>query len=52
MVSLHVGTLVGNNLYSLGRRVRVWVRTTHTHVTVGKIYPHHTIIVNNKAYLS
>jgi hypothetical protein len=38
MISLPAGMLMGKNLYPLGRRVRVG--TTHTHLPVGKIYPH------------
>jgi hypothetical protein len=40
MISLPAGMLMGKNLYPLGRRVRVWVGTTHTRLPVGKIYPH------------
>jgi hypothetical protein len=36
MISLPVGMLMSNNLYPLGRRVRVG--TTHTHLLMGKIY--------------
>jgi hypothetical protein len=39
-ISLPAGMLMGKNLYPLGRRVRVWVGTTHTRLPVGKIYPH------------
>jgi hypothetical protein len=38
MISLPMGTLMGKNLYPLGRRVRVG--TTHTRLPMGKIYPH------------
>jgi hypothetical protein len=38
--SLPAGILMGKNLYPLGRRVQVWVGTTHTRLPVGKIYPH------------
>jgi hypothetical protein len=40
MISLPAGMLMGKTLYPLGRRVRVWVGTTHTRLPVGKIYPH------------
>jgi hypothetical protein len=40
MISLPAGMLMGKNLYPLGRRVRVRVGTTHTHLPMGKIYPH------------
>jgi hypothetical protein len=40
MISLPAGMLMDKNLYPLGRRVRVWVGTTHTRLPVGKIYPH------------
>jgi hypothetical protein len=40
MISLPAGMLMGKKLYPLGRRVRVWVGTTHTRLPVGKIYPH------------
>jgi hypothetical protein len=40
MISLPAVMLMGKNLYPLGRRVRVWVDTTHTRLPVGKIYPH------------
>jgi hypothetical protein len=40
MISLPAGMLMGKNLYPLGRRVRLWVGTTHTRLPVGKIYPH------------
>jgi hypothetical protein len=40
MISLPAGMLIGKNLYPLGRRVWVWVGTTHTRLPVGKIYPH------------
>jgi hypothetical protein len=40
MISLPAGMLMGKNLYPLGRRVRVRVGTTHTHLSMGKIYPH------------
>jgi hypothetical protein len=39
MISLAAGMLMGKNLYPLGRRVRVG--TTHTRLSMGKIYPHH-----------
>jgi hypothetical protein len=44
--------LVDKNLYPLGRQVHVWVGTIHTRIPVDKIYTHHTIIIDNKAYLS
>jgi hypothetical protein len=40
MISLPAGMLMGKNLYPLGRRVRVRVGTTHTRLSMGKIYPH------------
>jgi hypothetical protein len=40
MISLPTGMLMGKNLYPLGRRVRVWVGTTHTRLPIGEIYPH------------
>lgn len=52
MIFLSASMLVGKNLYLLGKRVQVWVATTHTCVPVGKIYPHHATIINNKAHLS
>jgi hypothetical protein len=39
-ISLPASMLMGKNLYPLGRRVRVWVGTTHNRLPVGKIYPH------------
>jgi hypothetical protein len=44
MIFLPMGMLVSKNLYPLGKRVRVWMDTTHTCVPVGKIYPRHTTI--------
>jgi hypothetical protein len=38
MISLPAGMLMGKNLYTLGRRVRVG--TTHTRLSMCKIYPH------------
>jgi hypothetical protein len=38
MISLPVGTLMGKNLYPLGRWVRVWVGTTPTRLPMGKLY--------------
>jgi hypothetical protein len=54
MIFLPARMLVGKNLYLLGKRVRVrvWVVTTHARVHMGKIYPHYTTIINNKAHLS
>jgi hypothetical protein len=40
MISLLAGMLMGKNLYPLGRRVRVRVGTTHSHLPMGKICPH------------
>jgi hypothetical protein len=40
MISLPAGMLTGKNINPLGRRVRVWVGTTHTRLPMGKIYPH------------
>jgi hypothetical protein len=39
MISLPAGMLMGKILYPLGRRVRVRVGTTHTHLPMGRIYP-------------
>jgi hypothetical protein len=46
-VNPHVDMLVSKNIYSLGRRVCIWVDTTHIRVPVSKIYLHETIIINN-----
>lgn len=51
MISIPAGMLVCKDLYPLDKGVWVWVGTTHTCVPVGKIYPHYTIIINNKAYV-
>jgi hypothetical protein len=40
MISLPADTLIGKNLYLLGRQVRVRVGTTHTRLPMGKIYLH------------
>jgi hypothetical protein len=40
MISLPTDILMGKKLYPLGRRVRVQVGTTHTHLSIDKIYPH------------
>jgi hypothetical protein len=47
IISLPAGMLMGKILYPLGRRVRVRVGTTHTHLPVGRIYPQQytTIII-------
>jgi hypothetical protein len=40
MISLTAGMLMGKKLYTLSRRVRVRVGTTHTCLPMGKIYLH------------
>jgi hypothetical protein len=44
MISLPTGMLMRENLYPSGRRVRVWMGTTHTCVPMDKIYLHDIII--------
>lgn len=44
MISLSMDMLMDENLYPSGRQVRVWVSTTHTRISIGKIYSHHIAI--------
>jgi hypothetical protein len=43
MISISAGMLIDNNLYPLGRRVRV--STTHTHILMVKIYMYHIAVI-------
>jgi hypothetical protein len=46
MIFLRADMLIEENFYLSGRRVRVWVGTTHTRVPVDKVYPHDITIYN------
>jgi hypothetical protein len=50
MIFLPASMLMGNNLYLLGRRVRV--STTHTRLLVGKIYLYQYYYNHLRAHIS